>query len=128
VAEVQRWFSSGYGAPAEALLIDHLCECTVRSWLRPGQKRCNMLDELDKVILAAAYDSIEASEGQRVAGSAVWETVHARWPDIAPVTVPARLRRLVNHKLLQKDERNSSCRTKLYGPTEAGRQLWLAGR
>ncbi len=87
-----------------------------------------MLDELDKVILAAAYAGIEASGGRHVAGSTVWESVRASCPDIAPVTVPARLRRLVSHKLLERDEKNSSSRTKLYGPTEAGRQMWLSGR
>lgn len=46
------------------------------------------------------------------------------FPDLAPVTVPARLRRLVSRGLLQKDPTNSSSRIKVYPPTEAGSKEW----
>jgi DNA-binding HxlR family transcriptional regulator len=80
----------------------------------------NMLGELDCIVLETAYRLIGQSRIKRVAGSTVWEAMQVLVPDIAPVTIPARLRRLVSLGLLEKDEANSSNRTKLYGPTEAG--------
>jgi DNA-binding PadR family transcriptional regulator len=46
------------------------------------------------------------------------------FPDLAPFYVPARLNRLVSQGLLDKDPANSSSRTKVYTPTEAGNKEW----
>ena len=80
-----------------------------------------MFDELDRTIVAVVYDHIERSAEKRVTGSTVWNAMSAVL-DIAPVTIPGRLRRLVSHGLLEKDEANSSSRTKVYAPTDAGRR------
>lgn len=83
-----------------------------------------MLDDLDRTIFDVTYQQIEASSEKRVAGSAVWEKARMIYPNLAPVTVPARLRRLVSEGLLEKDAANSSCRATIYGPTEAGYKMW----
>ncbi len=83
-----------------------------------------MNDDLDKVIFYVAYDRIAESQVKRVAGSTVWDHARIVVPDLAPVTVPARLKRLVSMGLLQKDPANSSSRTKVYAPTEAGYRKW----
>jgi hypothetical protein len=83
-----------------------------------------MNDFLDKVIFYIAYDRIDESQAKRVTGSTVWDWTRIVVPDLAPVTVPARLRRLVSMGLLQKDPVNSSSRTKVYAPTDAGYKEW----
>lgn len=83
-----------------------------------------MLDQTDKLILFVAYKEIQKSPAQRVAGSTVWEKAFAVQPNLAPVTVPARLKRLVSRGLLQKDDDNSSNRTKLYAPSTDGLQVF----
>jgi hypothetical protein len=87
-----------------------------------------MLDKLDQTILTVAYEQIERSGSKIVAGSTVWEEARKLWPDLAPVTVPARLKRLVSQGLLTKDLARSSSRTKVYGPTDAGYKAWREGR
>jgi hypothetical protein len=79
-----------------------------------------MLDVLDHAILEIAYTEIDKSASKRVTGAAVF----VRVPGLAPVIVPARLRRLVSHGLLAKNLRNSSNRTKVYAPTEDGYMTW----
>jgi hypothetical protein len=80
-----------------------------------------MLDHLEKAMLRVAYNHIDRSSVKRVAGSTIWANVRLIYPDLAPVVVPARLRRLVSLGLLEKDSPASGCRYKLYGRTEAGR-------
>jgi hypothetical protein len=82
--------------------------------------RIAMLDELDRTILAVAYNEIALSVSKRVAGGTIWEKARAVCPDLAPVTVPARLNRLISKGLLVRDPANSSNRTKVYAPTDAG--------
>jgi len=83
-----------------------------------------MNDILDKVIFYVAYDCIAESQAKRVAGSTIWDRTRLVIPELAPVTVPARLRRLVSLGLLEKDPANSSCRRKVYAPTAAGYKQW----
>jgi hypothetical protein len=83
-----------------------------------------MFDSLDKLILHVAYGRIAESGGKYVAGCTVWADARLVVPDLAPVYVPARLRRLVSKGLLNKDRANSSRRTKVYVPTEAGYRKW----
>ncbi len=79
-----------------------------------------MLEELDRIMLEVAYKLIGRSKIERVAGSTVWDQMHVLVPDIAPVSIPARLRRLVSLGFLERYQANSSNSTKLYGPTEKG--------
>jgi hypothetical protein len=81
-----------------------------------------VMDRLDQVILNAAYTRIEESASKRVAGSTIWDDV--KGPHVAPVMIPARLKRLISLGLLSKDEANSSSRTKVYAPTDAGYEAW----
>jgi len=81
------------------------------------------MDALDRAIFDWAYSGIEQSKVARVTGSAVWDRVRSIYPELAPPTVPARLRRLVSSGLLAKDPENSGSRTKVYGPTDAGRRM-----
>jgi hypothetical protein len=74
-----------------------------------------MLDDLDKIILHAAYARIERNPAKRVSGNEVWKDLSS----LSPPLIPARLRRLISLGLLEKDKANSSSRTKAY----AGR-LW----
>jgi DNA-binding PadR family transcriptional regulator len=83
-----------------------------------------MKDFLDEIILSVAYENIEQSSDKRVAGSTVWEKTRIAVPDLAPVTVPGRLKRLVSHGLLEKDKAGSTRRTKFYAPTDAGLKKW----
>jgi hypothetical protein len=83
-----------------------------------------MNDKLDLIIFYVAYDRIAESQAKRVAGSTVWDHARMVVPDLAPVTVPARLKRLVSIGLLQKDPANSSSRTKIYAPTASGYRKW----
>jgi hypothetical protein len=80
------------------------------------------LDILDKAVLTIAYNQIEGSNSKRVSGSGVWGVL--RTTDIAPVHNGARLMRLVSLGLLARDQANSSCRTKVYRPTEAGYRIY----
>ena len=73
------------------------------------------MDRLDQIILAAAYTRIEESESKGVTGSRIWDDVGPVL-NVAPVVIPARLRRLVSIGLLEKDEANSSSRRKVYAP------------
>jgi hypothetical protein len=83
-----------------------------------------MNDSIDEAIFTAAYHFIEQSVDKRVAGSTVWEKARMLIPDLAPVTVPARLRRLVSNGLLEKDKGRSGAHTKVYAPTELGFKKW----
>jgi DNA-binding HxlR family transcriptional regulator len=85
------------------------------------------MDQLDQIILDLAYARIDAAESKRVVGSTVYADVASRY-DIAPVVIPARLRRLVSLGLLERDKGNSSSRTKVYLPTEAGYKARRGGR
>jgi hypothetical protein len=80
------------------------------------------LDLLDKAVLAVAYRHIEESASKRVTGAAIWNDLSAT--GIAPVHIPARLRRFISHGWLQKDPRNSSNRYKVYAPTDHGWAVW----
>jgi DNA-binding MarR family transcriptional regulator len=84
--------------------------------------RTRQLDGLDKGTLATAYNRIEHSDSKRVSGSTVWNDLSVT--GIAPVSISARLRRLVSLGLLEKDPANSSSRIKVYAPTEAGYKIW----
>lgn len=52
-----------------------------------------MNDIIDAAIFYVAYDSIAESQAKRVTGSTIWEKARLVIPDLAPVTVPARLHR-----------------------------------
>lgn len=84
-----------------------------------------MLEELDRIILVLAYRLIGRSRIKRVAGSTVWHEIHVLVPNVAPIEIPNRLRRLVSLGLLERDKANSRNSTKLYGPTEVGYELLL---
>ncbi len=75
-----------------------------------------MLDNIDKAVLQVAYFRIERNPAKLVSGSEIWRDLSI----FSPPLVPARLRRLVTHGLLEKDKGNSSSRTKVYAPTDAG--------
>jgi hypothetical protein len=88
--------------------------------------------ELDERILPMAYSLIDQSESKRsarfsrgsenrgskrVTGSNVWNNIGL---ELAPVVIPARMRRLVSLGLLKKDPDNSTSRATVYAPTETG--------
>jgi len=82
-----------------------------------------MVDEFDRIILDVVYTSIDASATKRTTGSDVWNEVHG-FTSLAPVVIPARLRKLVSLGLLAKDKGNSSSKYKVYAPTDAGYKEW----
>jgi hypothetical protein len=84
-----------------------------------------LMDEFDQSLLDVAYTRIDAAESKRVAGSTIWADVRNTW-DVAPVVISARLNRLVSLGLLDRDEANSSGKTKVYAPTHAGYRAWRA--
>src|SRR5262245_40411591 len=81
------------------------------------------MDRLDELVLYLAYTRIEASASKLVSGSEIWNDVIAV-VDVAPVVVPARLKRLISRGLLVKDEANSRSRGAVYAPTDAGYRAW----
>ena len=85
------------------------------------------MDQLDKIILNVAYTRIEESGSKRVTGRSVWDDVGSSL-NVAPVHIPARVRRLISLGLLEKDEANSSSRYKVYAPTAAGYAAWRTMR
>jgi hypothetical protein len=81
-----------------------------------------MLNEFEQAILEIAYAEIEGSDKEYVTGEAVWQRAHAAYPDVAPVSVGATIRRFLGMGLVIKDEARSGSRTKLYLATDAGRK------
>ncbi len=79
-----------------------------------------MMDELNKIMLEVPYTGIENNPAKRVSGSEVWDDLRS----LRPPLIPARLRSLTSLGLLEKDEGNSSSRTEVYAPTDAGYSIW----
>ncbi len=79
-----------------------------------------MLDDLDKIMVHVAYARIENNPAKRVSGNEVWKDLSS----LSPALIGGRLIRLIHQGLLDKDESNSSSRTKLFAPTQAGYKMW----